>query len=125
MSCFTSLDTGRVVLAIDKAPDTVWWQRGHERDRPVAKGRDGLRLAPLTLDRPSVSGLRLRLGARRGFQSPAFSARTPRRKTSLISPAMVSASGSTRGLYHVYNQFIIPKSPKTAVRVEIPPVTPA
>src|ERR1035438_9283292 len=59
---------------------------------------------PFALGPPPVSDPRLRFGSLRGFQSPAFFARTPRRKISLISRAMVSAPGSTRGLYHVYSQ---------------------
>src|ERR1019366_8395396 len=85
----------------------VLLQCGHERVRPVASEEAGLRLEPFALGPPPVSDPRLRFGSRRGFQSPAFSARTPRKKISLISRAMVSAPGSTRGLYHVYSQFII------------------
>src|SRR5664280_2230563 len=124
-SSFTSRDAGWVVLSIGKTPDMVSLQCIHERVRLVASEGAGLRFGPFALGPPPVSDPPLRFGSRRGLQAPALSARTPRKKISLISRAMVSAPGSTRGLYHVYSQFIIPKSPMTAVRVLIPPAAPA
>src|ERR1039458_5580780 len=82
------LQSGWVVLPIGKTPDIVSLQCIHERVRLVASEGAGLRFGPFALEPPPVSDPRLRFGARRGFQSAAFSARDPRRKISLISRAM-------------------------------------
>src|SRR5664280_3145356 len=84
-SSFTSRDAGWVVLPIGKTPDIVSLQFIHERVRLVASEEAGLRLERFALAPPPVSDPRLRFGSRRGFQSPAFFARTPRRQRSPIS----------------------------------------